>query len=71
MSTVIAGFLNRGHLNRSVNLEFGRKTYSGVLRRFTQETNGVHVFITSSDNGVIVASVDLKADHQLEIRDTK
>lgn len=71
MSTVIAGFLNRGHLQRNVALQLDDKTYIGVLRRIMHETKGVHVFITSSDNTVIVASVDLRADHPLEIRDTK
>lgn len=56
--------LRREHLEEHVTITNG-KTYSGILRHFTQARDGVHVFITSSDNAVIVCSLTLDPDHEI------
>ena len=63
----LARDLNRQHLNQHVQVVSG-KTYAGILRHFTHASNGVHVFITSSDNAVIVCSLRLDPDQEITLQ---
>lgn len=67
MSTVIhAHDLTRQHLCQPIRVK-SAKTYDGILRHFTHTETSVHVFITSSDNAVIVASLRLDPDHEIQL----
>lgn len=61
---ILARDLTRQHLMRHIQVVDG-KTYAGILRHLTHALNGVHVFITSSDNAVIVGSLRLDPDHEV------
>ena len=63
---MIASDLTRAHLRQYVQV-VGSKTYAGILRHFTHSQDGVHVFITSSDNAVIVCSLRLDPDHEIQL----
>lgn len=41
--------------------------YNGTLRHFTHSQDGVHLFITSPDNAVIIASVRVQPITQIEL----
>lgn len=60
-----AADLTRQHLGQQVHIVASGKSYVGILRHFTHAADGVHVFITSSDNAVIVCSLRLDPDHEI------
>lgn len=62
---MIAADLARCHLRQYVHVVSGGKNYAGILRHFTHAQDSVHVFITSSDNAVIVCSLRLDPNHQI------
>lgn len=64
MKKTLARNLRRQDLEQPIQIIDG-KTYSGILRHFTQARDGVHVFITSSDNAVIVCSIRLDPDREI------
>lgn len=64
MKKIQARNLRRQDLEQHIQIIDG-KTYAGILRHFTQARDGVHVFITSSDNAVIVCSILIDPDHEI------
>ena len=62
-----AADLTRQHLGQYVHVAASGKQYAGILRHFTHAADSVHVFITSSDNAVIVCSLRLDPDHEITI----
>lgn len=71
MVTTQARHLTREHLMRHIKVIDG-KTYIGTLRHFTHTQTSVSVFITSSDNAVIIGSLTLQPAHEITFTgDTK
>ena len=60
-----AADLTRQHLGQYVHVVTGGKRYVGILQHFANTESGVHVFITSSDNAVIICSLRLDPDHEI------
>ena len=60
-----AGDLTRSHIGQLVHVVSSGRNYIGILRHFTHTMTDVHVFITSSDNAVIVCSLRLDPTHQI------
>lgn len=64
-----AGDLSRQHLSQYVTFDGGTKTYDGILRHFTHSAHGVHVFITSSDNAVIICSTEIQPGNEITMKE--
>lgn len=60
-----AADLTRQNLGQQVHIVASGKNYIGILRHFTHAADSVHVFITSSDNAVIICSLRLDPDHEI------
>lgn len=67
MTTISARNITREHLLKHITLMHENNIYSGILRHFTHAQDGVHLFITSSDNAVIIASVRVQPITQIEL----
>ena len=63
------GALNRTHVERMISVELNGKNYQGILRHLTPHVEGqdVHMFITSSDNAVIVGSLTVAPDQRIDL----
>lgn len=69
--SVTAGELTRTHLGEPIRTEFMGKTYAGNIRHLTHTPGGVHLFITTADGAVIIASITVPADTQIVLTGRK
>ena len=67
MDFTVAGALNRTHVERMISVELNGKNYQGILRHFTHTWKDVRMFITSSDNAVIVGSIKVAPDQRIDL----
>lgn len=67
MNFTVAGALNRTHVERMISVELNGKNYQGILRHLTHTWKDVHMFITSSDNAVIVGSLTVAPDQRIDL----
>lgn len=65
--SIQAADLARPHIMKPCRVELDGKTYAGIMRHLTQAVDGVHIFVTSSDNAVIVGSLKLTPQHEIEV----
>lgn len=67
MKTISARNVTREHLLKNITVMHDSNIYNGTLRHFTHSQDGVHLFITSPDNAVIIASVRVQPITQIEL----
>lgn len=62
-----AAALTRTHIMKPCRIEQDGKTYAGILRHFTHAADRVCIFLTSADNAVIIGSLRITPQHEIEV----
>lgn len=67
LQSIPAADFARAHIVKPGRVESDSKTYARIMWHPTKAVDGVHVFVTGSDNAVIVGSLKLTPQHEIEV----